>query len=149
MARSLGAEYVIDYTKEDFTRNGQSYDLILAVNGFHSLSDYARALSPSGKYVMVGGTNAQIFQAMLMGPWKSMSSKKKMGALTAKTTQKDLVFVKELVETGKMRVTIDRRYPLSETVQAFRYLEEGHARGKVVVSIGSDARDHQDLPGVR
>jgi 2-desacetyl-2-hydroxyethyl bacteriochlorophyllide A dehydrogenase len=136
MARSLGADQVIDYTQEDFTKNGQHYDLILAANGYHSLSDYQRALSPQGIYVTTGGSMAQIFQAMLLGPWKSMTGSQKFGAITSKPNRKDLVAVKELLEAGKVRPVIDRRYPLSETAEAFRYLEEGHARGKVVITVG-------------
>src|SRR6266536_1490263 len=79
-ARSIGADHVIDYTKEDFTRNGQQYDLILAANGYHSLSAYKRALTPKGIYVMAGGSTAQIFQAMLLGAWMSETGGKKMGA---------------------------------------------------------------------
>lgn len=135
MARSIGADHVIDYTKEDFTQNGQSYDLILASNGYHPLLDYKRALSPSGIYVMAGGSMAQMFQAILLGPWISMIGNKKMGNVTAKPNQKDLVFMSELLEAGKVVPVIDRRYPLSEVTEALRYLEEGHARGKVVITV--------------
>lgn len=138
MVRSIGADHVIDYTQEDFTRNGQRYDLILAVNGYRPISDYKRALNVKGIYVMVGGSTAQIFQALLLGPWMSMIGSKKMGALTAKPDQEDLVFVKELLETGKVVPTIDRRYPLSEVGEAIRHLEEGHARGKVVITLEHD-----------
>ena len=135
MVRSIGADHVIDYTQEDFTRNGQRYDLILAVNGYRPISDYKRALNAKGIYVMVGGSTAQIFQALLLGPWMSMTGSKKMGALSAKPDQEDLVFVKELVEAGKVMPVIDRRYPLSEVGEALRYLEEGHAGGKVVITL--------------
>ena len=135
MVRSIGADQVIDYTQEDFTKSGQRYDLILAVNGYHPISDYKRALSPKGNYVMAGGSMAQIFQAMLLGPWISMTGSKKMGALMAKANKRDLVFVKELLEAGKVVPVIDRRYPLSEVAEAIRYLEEGHARGKVVITV--------------
>jgi NADPH:quinone reductase-like Zn-dependent oxidoreductase len=135
MVRSIGADHVIDYTQEDFTRNGQRYDLILAVNGYRPISDYKRALNAKGIYVMVGGSTAQIFQALLLGPWMSMTGSKKMGALSAKPDQEDLVFVKELVEAGKVIPVIDRRYPLSGVAEALRYLEEGHARGKVVITV--------------
>ncbi len=135
MVRALGADHVIDYTQEDFTRNGQRYDLILAVNGYRPISDYKRALNAKGIYVMVGGSTAQIFQALLLGPWMSMTGSKKMGALSAKPDQEDLVFVKELVEAGKVMPVIDRRYPLSEVGEALRYLEEGHAGGKVVITV--------------
>jgi NADPH:quinone reductase-like Zn-dependent oxidoreductase len=114
---------------------GQRYDLILAVNGYYPISAYKRALRPKGIYVMAGGSTAQIFQAMLPGPWMSKTGSKKMGALSAKPNQKDLVFIKELLEAGKVAPIIDRRYPLSEVAEAIRYLEEGHARGKVVITI--------------
>ncbi len=135
MVRSIGADHVIDYTQEDFTQNGQRYDLIMATNGYHSISDYARALSPKGIYVMTGGSGAQMFQAMLLGPWISMTGNKKMGNLLMKPNNKDLVFLKELLEAGKVVPVIDRRYPLSEVAEAIRYLEEGHARGKVVITV--------------
>jgi len=134
-ARSIGADHVIDYTKEDFTKNGQQYDLVFAANGYHSLSAYKRALTPKGIYVMAGGTMAQIFQAMLFGPLMSINGEKKMGGVSAKSSQKDLVFLKELLEAGKVVPVIDRRYPLSETAEALRYLGEGHARGKVVITV--------------
>jgi NADPH:quinone reductase-like Zn-dependent oxidoreductase len=132
-ARSLGADHVIDYTKEDFTQNGQQYNLILAANGYHPLSAYKRALSPQGKYVMAGGSMPQMFQAMLLGPFMSKTGGKKMGGVSAHSNQKDLVFLKELLEAGKVVSAIDRRYPLSEIAEALRYLGGGHARGKVVI----------------
>jgi NADPH:quinone reductase-like Zn-dependent oxidoreductase len=135
MARSIGADQVIDYTKDDFTKNGQHYDLIFVANGYHPILDYRRALAPKGIYVMAGGTTAQMFQAMVLGPWISMVGSKKMGGVTAKVSQKDLVFIKELLEAGKVRPVIDRRYPLSEAAEALRYLGERHARGKVVITL--------------
>src|SRR5437667_646476 len=136
MARSIGADHVIDYTQEDFTHNGQGYDLILSANGYHPISDYKRALSPRGTYVMSGGSSmAQLFQAMLLGPLISMTGSKKMGNLMAKLNQKDLVFMEELLEGGKVVPVIERRYPLSEVPEAIRYVEEGHAKGKVVITV--------------
>jgi NADPH:quinone reductase-like Zn-dependent oxidoreductase len=135
MVRSLGADYVIDYTKEDFTENGQQYDLILAANGYHPISAYKRALHPGGIYVMTGGSGAQMVQAMFLGPWISMTGEKKMGNLMAKPDKKDLAFLKELLEEGKIVPVIDRRYPLSEVAEAIRYLEEGHAKGKVIITV--------------
>ena len=135
MVRSIGADQVIDYTQEDFTKSGQRYDLILAANGYHSISDYKRALSPEGIYVCTGGSMAQIFQSMLLGPWMSMTGSKKMGNSATRPNQKDLVFMKELLEAGKVVPVIDRRYPLSEVAEALRYLEEGHAQGKVVITV--------------
>ena len=134
-ARSIGADHIIDYTKENFTQNGQNYDLILAANGYHSLSAYKRALTPKGIYVMAGGSTPQIFQAMLMGSWMSETEGKKMGGVSAKRSQKDLAFLKELLEAGKVVPVIDRCYPLSEAAEALRYLGEGHARGKVVITV--------------
>jgi NADPH:quinone reductase-like Zn-dependent oxidoreductase len=134
-ARSRGADHVIDYTQEDFTKNGQRYDLILGANAYHSIFDYKRALSPKGIYVMVGGGGAQILQALFLGPLISMTGSKKMGSSTTKRSQKDLIFLKELLEAGKLVPFIERRYPLSEVPEALRYLEEGHARGKVVINI--------------
>jgi NADPH:quinone reductase-like Zn-dependent oxidoreductase len=137
-AHSIGADHVIDYTKEDFTKNGQQYDLILAANGYHSLSAYKRALTPKGIYVMAGGSMAQIFQSMLMGSMMSETGGRKMTGVSAKRNQNDLVFTKELFEAGKVKSIIDRRYPLSETAEALRYLGAGHARGKVVISVESN-----------
>ncbi len=135
-ARSMGADHVIDYTQEDFTRNGQTYDLILAVNGYHSILDYRRALSPKGICVVLGGKLPQIFQALVWGPLISKTGSKKLGFMgIAKLNQKDLVLLKELLEAGKVKPLIDRRYPLSETAEAMRYLEEGHAQGKVVITV--------------
>ncbi len=136
MARSIGAEHVIDYAKEDFTKTGQQYDLILATNGDRSISDYRRALSPEGIYVHTGGSVAQMSQAMIQGPWISMTGSQKMGSMgVAKPNQNDLVIMKELLEAGKVKPVIDRTYPLSEVAAAIRYLEEGHAQGKVVITV--------------
>ena len=134
MVRSIGADQVIDYTQEDFTKNEQRYDLILDVAAYHSIFDYKRALSPKGIYVMVGGSTARIFQAMLLGPWISMTGSKKMGILAHKPN-KDLAFMKELFEADKVVPVIDRRYPLSEVAEALRYFGEGHAQGKVVITL--------------
>jgi NADPH:quinone reductase-like Zn-dependent oxidoreductase len=135
MVRSIGADHVIDYTQEDFTENGQSYDLILATAGYRSIFDYKRALSPRGIYVMTGGSMKQIMQANLLGPCISKAKGKKLVALSHKTSQKDLVFMKELLEAGKVVPVIDRRYTLSEVAEALRYYGEGHARGKVVITL--------------
>ena len=134
LVRSIGADHVIDYTREDFTKNGQRYDLILDTAAYRSVSNRRRALSPNGIYVMVGGSVAQVFHVMLLAPWSSMTGKK-MGFMIAKMNEKDLVFLKELLETGKVVPVIDRCYPLSEVAEALRYLEEGHARGKVIINV--------------
>jgi len=135
IARSLGADFVIDYTKEDFTKSGQRYDLILAVNGYHPIAAYQRALAPGGAYVMAGGAPAQMFQALALGSWMSRSEGKKMGSISATVNQADLAVLKELLETGKVRPVIDRRFPLSEAREALRYLGAGHAQGKVVINV--------------
>src|ERR1700682_5143453 len=103
MVGSIGADHVIDYTKENFTHNGQSYDLIIAANGYHSILDYWRALNPAGIYVVLGGSMAQIFQGMLLGPLISRIGSQKMGFMgIAKPNQKDLDYIKELLEAGKL-----------------------------------------------
>jgi NADPH:quinone reductase-like Zn-dependent oxidoreductase len=149
LVRSIGADHVIDYTKEDFAKNGREYDLILATAGYRSIFDYKRALSPEGIYVCIGGsmrgpkTMTQIYQAMFLGPLISMTvslssskARKKMCILPViPSTTKDLIFIKELIEAGKVKPVIDRRYPLSEVPQALRYYEERHARGKVVITV--------------
>jgi NADPH:quinone reductase-like Zn-dependent oxidoreductase len=139
-ARSLGADQVIDYTHDDFTKSGQRYDLILAVNGYHPILAYRRALRPTGRYVLVGASNAHllqaVFQAMLLGPVISRTGRQKMGSMGIATiNQQDLVFVKELLEAGKVVPVIERRYPLRETAEAIRYVEEGHAQGKIVITV--------------
>lgn len=138
MVKSLGADKVIDYTKEDFTKNGQYYDLILAIRGYRSIYDYHRALSPMGVYVMVGGSLAQIFQSAFLGPRVFKTGSKKIGKFTYTPNQKDFVFLKELIEAGKVKPVIDKCYPLSEVGKAFRYFSEGHARGKVVITVVHD-----------
>ncbi len=141
--RSIGADHVIDYTHEDFTLNGQRYDLILAVNGYHSIAEYKRALHPEGVYVMTGGSMAQVFQAMLLGPVISRTGRQKMGNSAHTPNAKDLLVMKELIEAGKVKPVIDRRYPLRATAEAIRFLEEGHARGKVVNTV--DQNDNTSL----
>ena len=134
-ARSIGADHVIDYTQADFTQSGQHYDLIMAANAYHSIFNYRRALSPDGIYVMVGGGWIQILQALLLGPLLSLIGSKKMRFIRAKINKKDLVLLKDLLEAGKVVPVIDRRYPLSGVAEALRYREEGHARGKVVITL--------------
>lgn len=135
VARSLGADHLIDYTREDFTKNGLRYDLILAVNGYRSIFDYRRALNPKGIYVVAGGSLAQILQGILLGSRLSKNGGKKMGFFMANLNQKDLGFIKELIEAGKVKPVIDRCYPLREAAEALRYLGEGHAKGKVVITV--------------
>jgi NADPH:quinone reductase-like Zn-dependent oxidoreductase len=133
MVRSIGADHVIDYTQEDFTQTGQRYDLIFDAVGNRSVSDYQRALSPNGICSVAGFTSlSRLFQVMLLGG-------KKVGMMqTAKGNKKDLLFIRELLEAGKVVPVIDRAYPLSEVPEAIRYLEEGHARGKVVITVAQN-----------
>jgi NADPH:quinone reductase-like Zn-dependent oxidoreductase len=131
-ARSIGVDPVIDYTREDFRKSGQRYDLILGANAHHSIFDYRRALRQGGIYVIVGGGLAQMFQVMLLAPLLSRIGSKKTCFFIANINQKDLVSLKELLETGKVVPVIDRRYPLSGAAEALRYLQERHAQGKVV-----------------
>lgn len=149
MVRSIGADHVIDYTQEDFTQSGQRYDLILAVGGAHSIYEYKRALSPEGRYVMVGGSSmTQFFQAMLLGPFISISGRQKMSLMMVKPKQSDLAFVKELLEVGEVVPVLDGIYTLTEVPDAIRYLEEGRAQGKVVISLLQPNTTH-DTPLVR
>ena len=134
-ARSIGADHVIDYTREDFTQSGQRYDLIVGANAHHSIFDYRRALSQGGIYVIVGGGLPQIFQAMLLAPLLSRIGSKKTCFFVANINQKDLVSLKGLLEAGKIVPVIDRRYPLSDAAEALRYLEERHAQGKIVLTV--------------
>jgi NADPH:quinone reductase-like Zn-dependent oxidoreductase len=132
--RSLGADYAIDYTLEDFTKSKQCYDIILAVNGNHPLSAYKRILNQDGIYVMVGGALPQIFKSLLFGRLMSFGSRK-MLSLAAKPNLKDLEYIAKLAEDGKIKPVIDRRYPLDKTAEAMRYLSEGHVSGKVVINV--------------
>ena len=131
--RDLGADHVIDYTQQDFAQGGQQYDVILAVNGSRALTDYRRALRPGGQYVMIGGSTGQMFQALLLGPLFSLAGGRKMGNLLAHVSQEDLIYLRDLIEAGKITPIIDRCYPLEQVPDAMRYLEEGHAGGKIVI----------------
>ncbi len=132
---SLGADHVIDYTQEDFTKNGQQYDLILDVMAFHSFSDYRRALSPGGIYVMVGGAMSLANQILLLGPWVSMIGSKRMVLLMHKPDANDLEYMTTLFAAGKVAPVIDKCYPLSEAAEAMRYFGEGQVKGKVVITM--------------
>ncbi|HUG33220.1 MAG TPA: zinc-binding dehydrogenase, partial [Anaerolineales bacterium] len=135
MLRSIGADHVIDYTKEDFTQSGKRYDLIFGVNGHHSLTDYKRALNPEGMYICIGGTMAQIFEAMLLGPLKSSGKQKLKGMGSALPNQKDLEAMNRLIEARAVVPVIEKRYPLSGVPEALRHLGEGHAIGKLVITL--------------
>lgn len=138
MAQSLGADHVIDYTKEDFTQNGEQYDLILAVNGYHPISNYLRCIKPGGTYVVVGGSMTQLIEVARNGV--NRTGTKKIAVLTLEHNHNDLVIIKELVEFGKMIPVIDHCYPLSETVTAFWDFEKKHTQGKIVITVEQDSR---------
>jgi NADPH:quinone reductase-like Zn-dependent oxidoreductase len=137
MVRSIGADHVIDYMQEDFTKNGQQYDLIYCAVGNRSTSDYQRALKPQGVCVIAGFTTLPLlFEHMIVGKRKSKAGGQRIGQMeTVKPNKDDLVFLKGLVEAGKIKPVIDRSYPLSEVPAALRYLETGHAQGKVVITM--------------
>ena len=140
LVRSIGADGVIDYTKEDFTRNGRYYDLIYDTVGNRSVADYKRALTPQGSCVIAGFTTMpRLFEHMLLGPLLSKKGGKTVGMMgTANPNKADLLVIKELLETGQVVPVIDRTYPLAETADAIRYLETGRARGKVIITIGDN-----------
>jgi len=141
LARSIGADHVIDYTKEDFTRKGQRYDLICDIASNHSISDYKRIMNPNGTFVVVGWKDKIIMRLLYFAIRRPFASRgdKRFVFFIAKSNQEDLVTLKELMEEGKILPVIDRRYTLSETAQAIKYLEEGHTRGKVIITM-----DHGD-----
>lgn len=134
MLRSMGAAHVIDYTKEDFTRTGQRYDLILDVKTTRSIFDCTRALSPHGMYVTVGGSMPRLFQALLLLPLISMATNKKIGIVALKQN-KDLAYMNELFKAGKVVPVIDGSYGLSEVPEAFRYFEAARHKGKLVITV--------------
>ena len=138
MLRSIGADHVIDYTKEDFTKNRESYDLILDVVGTRSILHHKRALRPEGTYVVVGGSTVRILQYVILGSLISKFGSRKMGILGHKPNKKDLDVMIELFETGKVVPVIDRRYKLSELAEAYRYFEEGQFKGKIVITVEHD-----------
>jgi NADPH:quinone reductase-like Zn-dependent oxidoreductase len=143
MVRSLGADHVIDYTKEDFSQNGQQYDLILAVNGYHPISDYLRALSSEGTCVVAGGSMLQLLQASRWERRNSKTGSQKIFVVSLIQNQKDLIFMKELLEAGKIVPVLDGCYPLSKTADALRYYEKVHPKGKVVITMEHITRKKQ------
>ena len=135
LVHSLGVDHVIDYTREDFTKNGQRYDLILDVAGHHTLLDYRRALNPQGNYILLASYMRLVFPVMLLGKRISKAWDKNFSFMIANITTKDLAFLKELFESGKITPVIGGCYPLHETAKALRYVDEGHAEGKVAINI--------------
>jgi NADPH:quinone reductase-like Zn-dependent oxidoreductase len=137
LVRELGADEVIDYTVTDYTRDGQRYDWILDIAGNHSLLECRRALKPGGVYVLVGGPTRRILTALLVGPLISLTGNRKMGIQMAwkPFKQQDVAILRDLIESGKIKPVIDRRYELARVPDALRYLESGVARGKIVITI--------------
>lgn len=135
MARSMGADEVIDYKKEDFAKRGEHYDLIFAANGNRTLANFRRVLTPDGLCVIAGGSMRQIFRGMLFGSLVTMGSRQKITNIAAQSDAQDLAYLAELLEAGKVRPVIDRCYPLSDTADALRYLGDTHPSGKVVIQI--------------
>ncbi|HKJ58638.1 MAG TPA: NAD(P)-dependent alcohol dehydrogenase [Halobacteriales archaeon] len=133
LVRSIGADHVLDYTQEDFAEG--RYDLILDAGAHRSIFDCRRALEPDGTYVQVGGSTGRLFEAMLVGPLLSAIDGRTMGNMMAKPDRDDLLAICELVEAGEVTPAIDRRYPLAEVPEAIRYVEDGRARGTVVVTV--------------
>lgn len=135
MMQELGAHHVIDYTQQDFTSNADRYDVIIAANGYHPLRNYQRALRTGGRYVMVGGKSQQMFEAMLLGPMLSLANDKQLMGLIASPNCEDLAFVQAWLMQGQVAPVIDRTYPLDALAEAIRYVEQGSARGKVVIEV--------------
>ena len=141
LVASLGADRVLDYTEEDVTERGERYDVIFGVNGYHPLSAYKRMLAPGGAYLMVGGRNAQIFEALLLGPIRFAGSGKEVSALTLDdgVRARDLDELRRHLADGTLTPTIDRTYPLAKAADAIRYAERGHVRGKVILTVPGEA----------
>ena len=135
LLRSLGADHVIDYTREDYTRSKNTYDYILDLVAHRSIFDCRRALAPRGRYAMVGGSMSALLQTLVIGSFLSLIGSKKMGLLAVNSTAKDLSYMIELFEAGKIKPVIDKQYSLSDVPEALRYVGEGHARGKVIITM--------------
>jgi len=137
MVRSVGADHVIDYTREDVIGNGQRYDLILDVVARRSMWEWRRALKPAGAYVMLGASTALLLQGAFVGPLISLTGSRKLAVMWwwKPFQRNDVAFLKELIEAGRVAPVIDRRYPLNEVPDALRYLETGNARGKIVITV--------------
>ena len=135
LVRSLGADDVIDYTQEDFSQDGEQYNLIIAIGGYRKLKDYVEALLPGGTFVWAGGDLKGLFETMTLGAWTSRGTDKKLTNLSHHSSQDDLVYMAELIEADKVRPVIDRCFPLEETGDAFRHYAAGHMQGKVVITV--------------
>jgi NADPH:quinone reductase-like Zn-dependent oxidoreductase len=148
MARSIGADHVIDYTREDFTRNGRQYDVIIDIAANHSVSDYKRALSPQGICVFTGfSTLFHLLKTSLLGSLASKAGGQRFVRFTARLLRDDLIELSELLEAGKVVPVLDRRYPLSEVARAMRYFGVEHAQGKVIINVcQSGSSDYLCVP---
>jgi len=135
LVRSLGADHVIDYTQQDFAKDGEQYDLIMCMGGHRKLEDYAKALLPGGIFVWAGGDLKGLFQTMALGSWVARGTDKVLTNLSHHSSQDDLIYMAELIETGKVKPVIDRTFPLEEASEAFRHYAGGHMQGKVVVNV--------------
>jgi NADPH:quinone reductase-like Zn-dependent oxidoreductase len=135
VARAIGASHVIDYTRDDFTKSGRRYDVIIAANGYHSIFAYKRALNPNGIYVVLGGAMLQMLQQVVLGPTLLRFDTRRFRGLMANVNQKDLLSLKDLLEAGQIAPVIDRRYPLADVAGAINYLCAGHSSGKVVIKV--------------
>lgn len=138
LLRSLGADHLIDYTKEDYTRTGRQYDRILDVTAHRSVWDYRRALKPGGIFTMIGGSTGRLLQFMVVAPLLSRFGTRKLGIMGYKPNRPDLDYLTRLFEEGKVVPVIDRIYPLTATDDAFRYFGTGGVRGKVVILVAKD-----------
>jgi NADPH:quinone reductase-like Zn-dependent oxidoreductase len=136
MLRSIGADHVIDYTNEDFTQSGRTYDVIIDVIGRSSFSGSVRSLKPTGRYIL---GNASLL-GMIRSRWSPMNSGKKVIVALADYKAEDYALLKELIEAGKIKPVIDRRYPLERTAEAHRYVEDGHKKGNVVITVEHSAK---------
>ena len=135
IAESIGADHVVDYSKQDFTLNGEKYDLIIGANGNRSIFDYCRSLTPNGTYVMSGGKGRQIAQAVLLGRLLSKKNGKKVRVCSWKFERENLLFLAKLLDSGRIVPVVDASFPLEEVPKAYRYFEDGEAKGKIVISM--------------
>lgn len=143
LVRSIGADRVIDYTQEDFSESEQQYDLIVDIAANYALSDLKRVLSPKGRCVVVGFSSlSHMLKVRLLGPWISRNGSQTIGMLMPEENREDLEYMRDLLESGSVMPIIDRKYTFRELPEAMRYLEEGHARGKVVITIGSKGSEN-------
>ena len=136
LVRSIGADRVIDYTKEDFVAEGEQYDLIFATAGYRSILDYKKALKPGGIYVMAGGKMSQVYQA-LIGPLFAIGSGKTLTNLSHHQDRDDLIYMATLIESGKVKPVIDTVYPFEEVTEALKHYETGRTRGKIIIAVNA------------